>query len=48
MGVFAELKRRDMFRVRAAYVVMSWLILRVAALLEPALRLPEWFDTFAA
>ena len=48
MGVFAELKRRNVFRVAAAYVVVSWVILQAAAVLEQALRLPEWFDTFAA
>ena len=44
MGFFAELKRRNVFRVAAAYVVVSWVILQVAAVLEPALLLPEWFD----
>ena len=29
MTLFAELKRRNVFRVGAAYVVVSWLILQV-------------------
>ena len=42
MSLFSELKRRNVFRVAAAYVVISWLLLQVADILTPALHLPEW------
>ena len=43
---FAELKRRQMFRVAAAYAVIAWLLLQLVNNLTPALRLPEWAATF--
>jgi len=42
MGFFAELKRRNVIRVAAAYVVIGWLLLQVADTLTPALHLPDW------
>jgi TolB-like protein len=42
---FAELKRRQMFRVAAAYAVLAWLLLQVVNNVAPALRLPEWSAT---
>jgi TolB-like protein/tetratricopeptide (TPR) repeat protein len=42
---FAELKRRQMFRVAAAYAVIAWLLLQLINNLTPALRLPEWAAT---
>ena len=42
---FAELKRRQMFRVAAAYAVVAWVLLQLINNLTPALRLPEWAAT---
>ena len=42
MGLFAELKRRNVFRVAIAYIVLGWLVLQVTDIAVPALRLPEW------
>jgi TolB-like protein/Flp pilus assembly protein TadD len=42
---FAELKRRQMFRVAAAYAVIAWLLLQLINNLTPALRLPDWAAT---
>jgi len=42
---FAELKRRQMYRVAAAYAVIAWLLLQLVNNLTPALRLPEWAAT---
>ena len=42
---FAELKRRHVYRVAVAYVVLSWLLLQVVNNLTPALRLPDWTPT---
>ncbi|WP_417494081.1 hypothetical protein [Maricaulis sp.] len=40
----AELRRRNVFRVAAAYLVVGWLLIQVSALLEASLGLPAWFD----
>jgi TolB-like protein len=39
---FAELKRRQMFRVAAAYAVVSWLLLQIVNNVAPILDLPVW------
>lgn len=48
MSLFAEFKRRNVFRVAAAYLVFGWLVLQVADVLFPALSLPEWSITLVA
>ena len=48
MSLFAELKRRNVFRVAIAYVVLAWLLLQVGDTLAPALRLPEWVNSVLA
>ena len=45
MSFLEELKRRNVFRVAIAYIIVAWLILQVAETLAPALRLPEWFQS---
>jgi TolB-like protein/Flp pilus assembly protein TadD len=45
---FEELKRRNVFRVAIAYVIVAWLILQVGDALAPALRLPDWVNTLLA
>ena len=42
---FAELKRRQMFRVAAVYAVVAWLLLQVVNNLTPGLNLPNWVAT---
>ncbi len=42
MSFFAELKRRSVVRVAAAYLVISWLLLQVSDVLFEALAVPEW------
>lgn len=42
MSFVAELKRRKVFRVAAPYAAVAFVIAQVAALLLPALLLPEW------
>jgi TolB-like protein len=41
-NLFAELKRRQMFRVAAAYAVVAWLLLQIVNNLAPGLNLPNW------
>jgi TolB-like protein/Tfp pilus assembly protein PilF len=42
---FADLRRRKVFRVAAGYAVVAWLVIEVASVVIPALRLPEWLLT---
>lgn len=48
MGLFTELKRRNVFKVAAAYIIIGWLILQVGEVLAPALRLPDWVNSMLA
>jgi adenylate cyclase len=43
--VLAELKRRRVLRVAAAYAAMSFIVAQAADILLPALRLPDWTMT---
>ena len=44
-GLFSELKRRNVFRVGAAYVVVGWLLIEVSDTIFPRLGLPDWAVT---
>src|SRR5436853_6846580 len=44
-NLFAELKRRHIYRVAAAYAVVAWVLLQLFNNLEPILKLPEWAGT---
>ena len=48
MSLFAELKRRNVFRVGIFYAVLSWLILQVADVIFGVTQLPEWSLTLVA
>jgi TolB-like protein len=48
MSLFAQLKRRNVFRVGAFYAVLSWLVLQVADVLFGVARLPDWSLTLVA
>ncbi len=39
---FAELKRRNVFKVAAGYLVLGWLVLQIADVVVPILELPDW------
>jgi len=41
-GLWAELKRRNVFRVAAAYIVVGWLVLQVAEIMLGFVGAPEW------
>ncbi len=41
MSFFNELKRRNVFRVTAAYLALSWVITQVTGAVVPALHLPD-------
>jgi TolB-like protein/Flp pilus assembly protein TadD len=42
MSLIDELKRRNVFRVGVAYVIVAWLLLQVADVVLPTFRSPEW------
>ena len=42
MGIVAEAQRRRVFRVAAAYLVIGWLVIQVAATVLPQFDLPAW------
>ena len=47
MGYFLqELKRRNVVRVGAAYVVVTWLIIQVIETVSEPLGLPDWTEAF--
>jgi len=48
MSLVSELRRRNVFRVAIAYVIIAWLILQVGDTLAPALRLGEWVNATLA
>ena len=48
MSFVRELKRRNVFRVGVAYLIIGWLLLQVSDTLVPALHLPEWFQSGVA
>ena len=45
--IFAELRRRNVFRVAAAYLVGSWLVLQIVGTIEISAGLPDWTDGMA-
>ena len=42
MSLLAELKRRNVFRVAAAYAVVAWLLLQLADILLDNFGAPQW------
>jgi TolB-like protein len=45
MGVWAELRRRSVFRVAGVYVVVAWLVAQAGNVLADMLPLPPWFGS---
>src|SRR5437868_7930564 len=42
MSFFAELKRRNVYKVAIAYVVVAWLLIQAASIFFPAFDAPSW------
>ena len=42
MSLITELKRRNVFRVGAAYAIVGWLLVEVASVLLPTFEAPNW------
>jgi formylglycine-generating enzyme required for sulfatase activity/fermentation-respiration switch protein FrsA (DUF1100 family) len=45
MSIWGELRRRNVFKVGAAYVLVAWILAQVVNVIDRPLNLPEWFDT---
>src|SRR5438477_2478385 len=39
---FAELKRRNVYKVAVAYAVIGWLVIQIATSTFPVLEIPNW------
>jgi adenylate cyclase len=39
---FAELKRRNVYKVAVAYAVVGWLVVQVATQVFPFFEIPNW------
>lgn len=46
MALFAELRRRNVFKVALLYGISSWLIVWFVRAIEPEVALPAWTNTF--
>src|SRR5262249_30874732 len=40
--LFGELKRRNVYKVAAAYAVVAWLLMQVASQIFPFFEIPNW------
>ncbi len=41
-SLFAELRRRNVFKAAAAYLALGWVVTQVTSTVAPLLHLPEW------
>jgi len=48
LSFFDELKRRNVFKVGIAYIIIGWLIMQAGEVMGPALHLPEWVNSLLA
>src|SRR5215203_354739 len=42
MNFFAELKRRNVYKVAVAYAVVGWLLVQIATQVFPFFEIPNW------
>jgi hypothetical protein len=40
--LFAELKRRNVYKVAVAYAVVGWLVIQISSTVLPTFHAPEW------
>ena len=45
MPFFAELKRRNVFKVGIAYAIVAWVLVQIVIAVKAPLHLPAWIDT---
>src|SRR5262249_38491585 len=39
---FAELKRRNVYKIAVAYAVVAWLVMQIASQIFPFFEIPNW------
>src|SRR5262252_1704287 len=44
-SLFAELKRRNVFKAGVAYLALGWVVTQVTATVAPVLHMPDWIVT---
>ncbi|HET7064774.1 MAG TPA: tetratricopeptide repeat protein [Rudaea sp.] len=44
-GLFAELKRRNVFKAGVAYLALGWIVTQVSSTVAPLLHLPDWIGS---
>jgi hypothetical protein len=47
MNIVTELKRRNVFKVASVYLLTTWLVLQIIAVISPMLNLPNMFGTIS-
>jgi hypothetical protein len=45
---FAELKRRNVYKVAVAYAVLAWLLIQIATQVFPFFEIPNWGEHFGS
>jgi hypothetical protein len=45
VSFWGELRRRNVFKVGVAYLIVAWLIAQITNVIDAPLGLPDWFDT---
>ena len=45
-SLFNELKRRNVIKASAGYTLLGWLVLQIADVIVPAMKLPDWTMSF--
>ncbi len=41
-SLFTELRRRNVFKVGAAYAIVAWLLLQITDIVLPTFNAPQW------
>ena len=44
-SLFAELKRRNVFKAGVGYLALGWVVTQVTSTVAPALHMPDWVVT---
>src|SRR5215469_2007522 len=44
-SLFAELKRRNVFRAGIAYLALGWVVTQVTSTVAPLMHLPDWIGS---
>ena len=45
VSLFTELKRRNVFKVGVAYLVLAWVVVQITDSAVPAFGMPGWVNT---